>query len=204
MPKKLLVMGDSNSGGLYNALTGLQPPGQAGHPEGLLMSGWTVINEARGGESSVSGVSRITDVVANGPYDAALVCYGAVDFLNEILNTPPGANGMIAIPNMHAIFNALVAGGTPAGRIYLAEGVGCLLKIDPAIPQTLIDSRRFRAGYFALGHCLRTTLGQKLSYSMPQDDRYWNTYDCIHLTSLGYEVLAHRVINYLRADGLNI
>jgi lysophospholipase L1-like esterase len=196
---KLLILGDSNSGGLYNAMAGLTAPA------GLLRPDVQLVNEARGGESSAQGRARIAEVVTRGPYSLALVCYGGVDVLTDIINGTQGA-ALNALNNMLAIEAALKAGGTPL--VYLAEGVGCVVGADAASASwTVAQAAALRRGYFDIGHCLRMR-GHLLSYATAQVPAYWLHAsihaDVVHLSLLGYERLALRVAVFLRDRGVAV
>lgn len=190
---KLLVMGDSNSGGLVNALVGV------GFPIGLVQAGCTVVNETHGGESSAEGLARMAPVIAQGPFSAAIICYGTVDVMVQILagGDAAGASAM-AVFNMQQIESQLKLNGTP--KVFLAEPVGCSL-VTEAPDWTLEKMTLLRRRMFEIGHCLRG-FAHQLSYSQLQGSDVWLP-DGIHMQPRAYEALAHRVMAFLRAQGVN-
>lgn len=198
---RLLIVGDSHSKGVVEAMRGPAgcPTCPATMPDGMVPSTVTIVDEAVNAETSTQGLARVAAVVANGPYDAAVVSYGTNDVLLAAFGIIPPAQGQPSsiVANLQAIEAALVAGGTPSDRVFLAEPPGSLITTT----NTTI-ARAGRAAIYDIGHRLRA-VGETLSYTTLQDPVLFAG-DNLHLKRPGYELLAMRILTFLRGQGLPV
>lgn len=199
---RLLIMGDSHMGGLYNALVGPEvvttmPPS---FPSGVIAAGTEVVNRSQGGETATAALTRVASVVADGPYDAAIVCYGTNDALHEVIFGVPDlmANTVANVLTLVAELETV----TPAGKVFAAEPVGGrIITADVPPLVTVAKARDVRKHAYTVGHGLRAA-GHALSLSLPQEPQFFGETDYIHCSPLGYEVLARRVVDFLREQGV--
>ncbi len=196
---RLLVYGDSHSQGIVEALVGPAgcPSCPTTMPDGMVPSTVTIVDEAVNAETSTQGLARVAAVVANGPYDAAVISYGTNDVLLAAFGFIPPAQGepSYIVTNLLAIQAALVMGGST--HVYLAEPPGSLITTT----NTAI-ARAGRAAIYDIGHRLRA-VGETLSYTTLQDPVIFAG-DNLHLKRIGYEMLAMRILTFLREKGLPV
>lgn len=203
---RLLIMGDSHMGGLYNALAGPEvvPNMPPWFPSGLVAPTTEVVNAGFGGDTSQVGLdTRLATVVGNGPYDAAVVCYGTNDALWGIALGIPGIIEN-TVANVLAIAAGLQGVMLAPNRVFCAEPLGGYIIHDPLPNVTVATARNVREHAFVVGRGLRAA-GHPLSLYLPQDPAYYNLpADAIHCSPLGYEILARRTVDFLRAEGVEV
>lgn len=219
----LWICGDSNSGGVANALA----PLVAQH-----RPTWAVVNQAVGAETSLDGCARVRAQLEATTPTVAVLCWGGADALHEYgrvcpeqaaLTNMPAGDPALSRPAAAARQIELARAINAAGGVAIfARGVGCYR--HPPLP-----SRQARWGLFSaaeqaawihLAGWLSVAYRQVAQAMTAEDVRtltdadgarsgyhideaapgFWS--DGLHLTRNGYEALACRVVAYLDREGL--
>lgn len=210
--KRLIIFGDSNSGGLVNAITSGIADGAFRVP-----GSWTFLDRHIAGEAAglpspapIGTVGRAnvqdaidTNLVQTG--DIAFICYGTVDALNEALRTYPqfgvGAADITAVTAAASVLEMAAAVNATGAKAVVVRPVG--IRILPHEDYASPAHEDFWA-IISAGSRTQALLyagyPRQISYYISQTKpENWNA-DLIHLTGEPYFELALRINVWMKKN----
>lgn len=185
------ILGDSNSAGLYHAMMNSDRGAAIADPA------WNVVDLAAAWTPSVRGMAIVEEALATRPApDVAIVCYGAVDAMYEIMGKPYDGQPLTvraAIRNLARIRRMLRRAGA---IVVVAQGVGVGPPSGREDAQVRTFMQRLAVAYRDIGRALRRS-PPAMSYHVAARRRLW-AWDRIHLSDAGYRIVARRVARTIR------
>ncbi len=187
-PVVVWILGDSNSGGLYNALAPLVA--KKGED-------WLIVKHSRGASDVNYGLEITHELLGTqAPPDIALITYGAVSALNSCVdnqNQTISSDLDLAVTKILEMRDLYEQVGT---TVMLGRGVG----VNYRLPGTTVEHRDLGKcldyGYEYVAKKLRREHRLMANFRLPRHSSYWfsfnGTYDGMHGSLKGYERIARR------------